>query len=118
MVVSPDVQRGSIVYDRYVIDLWTDSPEEWIKIGLVSRSPPGCRDACSRLEGVRGRLPAVVSGPQSALSLPGMRDTFEPRATSARPSAAASSPDNDPAIQRAQRTRYAAAPIVRARAPD
>jgi len=26
---------ASQVVDRYVIDLWTDSPEEWIKIGLV-----------------------------------------------------------------------------------
>lgn len=26
---------SSQVVDRYVIDLWTDSPEEWIKIGLV-----------------------------------------------------------------------------------
>ena len=35
MVAALLVVVASQVVDRYVIDLWTDSPEEWIKIGLV-----------------------------------------------------------------------------------
>jgi TRAP-type C4-dicarboxylate transport system permease small subunit len=35
MVAGLLVLVASQVVDRYVIDLWTDSPEEWIKIGLV-----------------------------------------------------------------------------------
>ena len=35
MVAGLLVIVASQVVDRYVIDLWTDSPEEWIKIGLV-----------------------------------------------------------------------------------
>jgi TRAP-type transport system small permease protein len=35
MVAGLLVVVASQVVDRYVIDLWTDSPEEWIKIGLV-----------------------------------------------------------------------------------
>ena len=35
MVAALLVVVASQVVDRHVIDLWTDSPEEWIKIGLV-----------------------------------------------------------------------------------
>jgi TRAP-type transport system small permease protein len=35
MVAALLVVVASQAVDRHVIDLWTDSPEEWIKIGLV-----------------------------------------------------------------------------------
>jgi TRAP-type C4-dicarboxylate transport system permease small subunit len=35
LVAAMLVVVASQVVDRYLIDLWTDSPEEWIKIGLV-----------------------------------------------------------------------------------